>query len=202
MTRKLTSTRYEEIRALAADLIEDYGLIYPLEPLEIADALGVQVLIHADGLPSVLQRFLTSDGYTEPVASRHGWKFRIHINGAKPALRQRFTLMHELSHVWLDHVTTDATLSDERVEGEANFLANYLLAPDILVLQWVPGFTISHIAEVFHMSVDAAELTHARVLRAINQRAICRPHDQRILKCANRRVELYAADLSAQAGLA
>ena len=41
MSRKLTSRRYEEVKALGADLIEDYELVYPLEPFEIADVLGV-----------------------------------------------------------------------------------------------------------------------------------------------------------------
>jgi len=47
-------------------LIEDYELVYPLEPFEIADVLGVHVTIHNDGLPVTAQRFSTSDGYTEP----------------------------------------------------------------------------------------------------------------------------------------
>lgn len=46
MSRKLTSSRYEEVKALGADLIEDYELVYPLEPFEIADVLGVHVAIH------------------------------------------------------------------------------------------------------------------------------------------------------------
>ena len=41
MSRILTSRRYEEVKALGADLIEDYELAYPLEPFEIADVLGV-----------------------------------------------------------------------------------------------------------------------------------------------------------------
>ena len=41
VSRKLTSRRYEEVKALGADLIEDYELVYPLEPFEIADVLGV-----------------------------------------------------------------------------------------------------------------------------------------------------------------
>ena len=52
MSRKLTSRRYEEVKALGADFIEDYELVYPLEPFEIADFLGVHVAIHTEGLPA------------------------------------------------------------------------------------------------------------------------------------------------------
>lgn len=202
MSRKLAPSRYEEIKALGADLIEDYELVYPLEPFEIADVLGVHVAIHTEGLPATAQRFSTSDGYTEPVAAQHGWKFRVHISGSTPAIRQRFTLMHELAHVWLDHLRADATLTDERAEGEANFLANYLLAPDILVVMWAPELTISAIAQVFHMSDEAAELAHGRVMRAINRSVIGKPHDQRIAASATKRIEAPATELSAWLGLA
>jgi hypothetical protein len=202
VSRKLTSSRYEEIKGLGADWIEDYDLVYPLEPLKIAEVLGVHVAIHADGLPPTAQRFSTSDGYTEPVASRHGWKFRIHVNGATPELRQRFTLMHELSHIWLDHLRADTTLTNDRAEGDANFLANYMLAPDALVVMWVPELSITSIARAFQMSDEAAELAHGRVIRAISQNAIGRPHDQRIAESSTRRIEPPATELSAWLGLA
>lgn len=187
MSRKLSAHRYEELKSLGADLIEDYGLVYPLDPFEIADALGVRVTIHRDGLPQLAERFVTSDGYTEPVASLTGWRYRIHVNGATPPLRQRFTLFHELAHVWLDHLRADTHLTDELAEGEANFLASYVLAPDVLMIMWAPGLVISRIAEVFQLSEDAAGLAHARVVRALNKKAIGRPHDQRIAASAARR---------------
>lgn len=202
MSRKLAPSRYEEIKALGADLVEDYELVYPLEPFEIADVLGVHVAIHHEGLPVTAQRFSTSDGYTEPVASRHGWKFRIHINGSTAVIRQRFTLMHELAHIWLDHLRADATLTDERAEGEANFLANYLLAPDALVVMWTPELTISAIAHTFDMSDEAAEFAHGRVMRAKNKGAIGKSHDHRIATCATRRIGPPATELGVRLGLA
>ena len=200
MSRKLPSPRYEQLKAVAADFIEDYALVYPLEPFEMADALGVQVIIHTDGLPAAAERFSTSDGYTEPVASRYSWKYRIHVNGSTPPLRQRFTLVHELAHVWLDHLRAEASLTDELAEGEANFLAGYLLAPDALVILWAPELTVWSIAEVFHISEDAAKVAHARVLRALNRGAIGQPHDQRIADSATRRVEPPVGELGAWLG--
>lgn len=104
MTRKLPHHRYEEMKRLAADLIEDYALAYPLDPLEVAAVLGVQVTIHPLGLPaSVVVAAGTADGYTGAVDSAHGLRFHIHASGATAQARLRFTLVHELAHVWLDH---------------------------------------------------------------------------------------------------
>ena len=109
--------------------------------------------------------------------------------------------MHELAHIWLDHLRADATLTDERAEGEANFLANYLLAPDALVVLWAPELAISAIAQVFHMSDEAAEHAHGRVLRAVNRGAIGKPHDHRIATCATRRIDPSGTELSVRLGL-
>lgn len=202
MSRRLAFQRYEQLKRLGAHLIEDYDLVYPLEPLEVAATWGVHVAIHSAGLPPTAQRFSTSDGYTEPVSSRHGGRFQIHVNGAMPLLRQRFTLVHEIAHIWLDHLRADATLTDDQAEGEANFLANYLLAPDALILEWAPELTISGIAGVFRMSEEAAEIAYRRVLRAMNRNAIGRPHDQRILASATRRMQTPATEFSAWLGSA
>jgi len=51
VSRKLPYRRYEELKSLAADLIEDYALSYPLDPFEIAATLGVHVTVHEFGLP-------------------------------------------------------------------------------------------------------------------------------------------------------
>lgn len=102
MTRKLTHHQYERLKSLAADLIEDYKLAYPLEPLTIADLLGVHVTVHPHGLPAAAWFCDTDDGYTEVVESAHGLKHQIHLNGTKPLIRQRFTTMHEIGHVWAE----------------------------------------------------------------------------------------------------
>lgn len=202
MSRKLEHRRYEEIKSLGADLIEDYELVYPLEPLEVAATLGVHVVIHIDWLPLMTQVCRTVDGCTEQVDSRLGQKFQVHTNGAMHPLRQRFTLAHELSHVWLEHLRSDAPVPDEQAEGEANFLASYLLAPDALILAWVPDLTISGIAQVFRISDEAAQLSHSRVMRAQNMNAIGRPHDLRILASATRRTVTPATTVRALLGLA
>lgn len=191
MSRLLTTARYEQLKSFGADLIEDYELVYPLEPHEIANALGIRVSIHEDGKLPTWQGCDTDDGYTEQVASRYGTKFHIHVNGDKPYFRQSYTLMHEIAHAWLDHFSDLNWPGEEAAEGEANFLANYLLAPDILVVTWEPEFTIHKIALTFQISEDAAKLTYERVMRARNRRAINQGYDTRILTSATRRLSRY-----------
>lgn len=190
MSRILSHICYEQLKSLAADLVEDYALCYPLDPFEIAAMLGIHVKVHEFGLPPVVWLCATSDGYTVPLRSANGPKYQIHLNGRKPPRRQRFTLMHEIAHVWLDHLCGDGLVDEEREEAEANFLASYLLAPDQLVLAWVPGLTVAGIAQEFQVSKEAAHLIHDRVLRRLNTAAGRRDYEKRIASSAGRRVNI------------
>lgn len=180
MTRKLQYGRYEQLKVLAADFIEDYALSYPLDPFYIADLLGLHVTVHQRGLPPTGWLCSTSDGYTVPVEAARSLKFQVHVNGATPLLRQRFTLTHEIAHVWLNHPRGDGPASDDATEAEANFLAGYLLAPDVLVLKWVPELTVAGIAQEFQVSDEAAGIIHGRVVRSVNTKAQGRDYDRRI----------------------
>ena len=186
MSRKLPYRRYEELKSLAADLIEDYALSYPLDPFEIAAALGVHVTVHQFGLPPLAWFCGTTDGYTTPVQSVHGLKFKAHLNGATSLLRRRFTLMHEIAHIWLDHPRANEPASENVTEAEANFLAAYLLAPDALVVAWVPDLTIAGIAQEFQVSDEAAGIIHHRVMRMLNGNAVHQAYDRRISSSAVR----------------
>lgn len=184
MTRKLPNRRYEELKALAADFIEDYALIYPLDPFEIAAILGVQVTVHEFGLPPTAWFCGTTDGYTTPVQSAHGLKFQVHLNGATSFLRRRFTLTHEIAHIWLDHLRADEPACADVAEAEANFLAAYLLAPDALVVALVPELTAAGIAQEFQVSDEAAGIIHRRGVRMLSTHARGRDYDRRIASSA------------------
>lgn len=186
MSRKLPYRRYEELKSLAADLIEDYALSYPLDPFEIAATLGVHVTVHEFGLPPLAWFCGTTDGYTTPVQSAHAVKFKAHLNGATSLLRRRFTLMHEIAHIWLDHPRANEPASENVTEAEANFLAAYLLAPDALVVAWVPDLTVAGIAQEFQVSDEAASIIHHRVMRMLNGNAVHQAYDRRIASSAVR----------------
>lgn len=77
-------------------------------------------------------------------------------------------------------------LSEDIAEAEANYLASYLLAPDVLVVTWVPQLTVVGIARRFDISEEAAGLAHARVLRALNRGSGGEARDRRIAGAAVR----------------
>jgi hypothetical protein len=186
VSRKLASQRYEQLRDIATDLIEGYGFSYPLQPLQIADTWGVRVSVHRQWSAGLALACGTVDGFTVPVHSRHGMKFEVHLNAAMPPVRQRFTAVHELSHVALEHPIFPVRLSKDVAEAEANHLASYLLAPDVLVCSWVPTLSVVGIAREFGLSDEAARLTHARVLRTLHRGSGDEARDQRILAAATR----------------
>jgi len=113
-------------------------------------------------------------------------KFKAHLNGATSLLRRRFTLMHEIAHIWLDHPRVSAPSCENVTEAEANFLAAYLLAPDALVVAWVQDLTVAGIAQEFQVSDEAAGIIHHRVMRMLNGNAGHRSYDRRIASSAVR----------------
>lgn len=198
MSRKLDSQRYEELKVAAADLIEDYGIEYPLDPFRLATNLGMSVTVYEHGLPDLGSLCDSRDGITVPVVTRLGIAYHTYLNGRQAYVRQRFTMAHELAHVWLNHLQADFSLALDTAEGEANFFASYLLAPDALVLEWIPNITIQAIASTFHISDEAAGLTHKRVMRAMNLWPTLREYDQRILDSAAKRADAaWMAELQA-----
>lgn len=117
-------------------LIEEHLQGPPVSVGRIASALGIEVL--SSSLQSDISgqiRKKSSDGVYE-----------IKVNIADPAVRQRFTVAHEISHFLLhrndidgdgitDTVLYRSKLSD-RKEAEANRLAAFLLLPWERVLTW------------------------------------------------------------------
>ncbi|MDR1427878.1 MAG: ImmA/IrrE family metallo-endopeptidase [Bifidobacteriaceae bacterium] len=168
MSRKLDGRRYEEIGTAVADLIEDYGISYPVDLFALAETLGVRVITHRGGLPRGRAAARTEDGYTNVNNSANGPQFQIHLDQRKPTARRRFTLAHELGHIWLGHFTESAPASEEEREGEAHHFASNLLAPTPLICAWVPQLTVDGIARTFRLSEEAASLAHRRALRALN----------------------------------
>lgn len=186
MSRRLPPERYGQLQDIAADLIEDYGFAYPLQPLQVAELWGVRVVLHRQWPPGFAVTCGTDDGLTVAVTSRHGPVFEIHLNAAMPPVRLRFTAGHELSHVALKHPVLAPRPSEDVAEAEANHLASYLLAPDALVRAWVPTLSIEGITRQFDLSEEAARLVHARVLRTLNRGSGNENRDRRILASATR----------------
>lgn len=150
---------------MAQRVLDDHGPIrLPIEPMEIAERLGVAV-VYRPMNPEVSGMLL-----------REGSRSIIGVNKTHPPVRQRFTVAHELGHLHLHpgrQVILDAavrvnlrdqvsSMATDREEIEANRFAASLLMPAALIHQEVNRLGLAHpdklvdqMATTFKVSVAA-----------------------------------------------
>lgn len=134
MIWNLPGFRYDEIREAVADVIEDYGIIqYPFSLFKFIRNLGIR-LVPFSMLSQDARNFLLAesiDGYTKRPCSFNPLCTSIFYDETLSYERIRFTLAHELGHIFLEHGDT----GEKIFEDEANFFANYLLGPNPIVMR-------------------------------------------------------------------
>lgn len=122
--------------AIAFAKAEHARLGHPDDPEEFARGMGVKIIVGSDnyacdGPPSVISQ--TWDTY---------------------APRQRFTIMHEMSHILMqrggfeDDIMAEVDLDDaeEHLELVANHIAGALLIPDYLIQHYIKEYGFSPLA--------------------------------------------------------
>lgn len=134
----------------------------PVPLLEMAGGLGLDVDMDSH-LPASVSGLIVRERGSD------GDRYRISINGLDSAVRQRFTLAHEISHFLLHREYLDNELTDDRMyrsrlgdrmERQANQLAARLLMPGNLVrVAWHAGARdIAALARTFDVSAKAMEI--------------------------------------------
>lgn len=182
MSRLLPSERYEELKVEVADLIEDYELSYPLDLWELATRLRIPVRL-ASWSETPFPSPCGNDGFTIADEDPNGLVHTIVVNSDMPKVRQRFTLGHELGHIWLEHLH-DPDRDENVEESEANFFASYLLAPTPVVNMALAAPSPEGIAQKFDMSRQAAMRAFERVCRDRRFNARVKAYYQRIANAA------------------
>lgn len=94
----------------------------------------------------------------------------IFYDDTKPRERQRFSIAHELGHIFLHSETSgkatvynrEPSPNDNPLEAEANIFASRILAP-LCVLQFLNLNSINEVAEYCDISFSAAKLRFARL---------------------------------------
>ncbi len=94
----------------------------------------------------------------------------IFYDDTKPRERQRFSIAHELGHMFLHSETSgkatvynrEPQANDNPIEAEANIFASRLLAP-LCVLQFLNLNSIKEVSEFCDISFSAAKLRFARL---------------------------------------
>lgn len=162
MTWNLDKDRYNEIREIVSEIIEDYGISsYPLDCSSLLNRIGVRK-IRFCVLPFDTQAFLKQqkiDGFTRRTEKYDRFETAIFYNEKMSYERIRFTLAHELGHLFLEHPDTGKKI----YEDEANVFASYLLAPSPLVLR-DSKCSVKQIMSDFHISYSCAQVVMDRTI--------------------------------------
>lgn len=151
---RLPSQRYEQIKRTVVALFAKVGeKSIPIDPFAIAAKLGIHIVAYGSlgeaGEAACLKR--AESGFkllVEGFDDTSTWY--IYYNDAKPWGHVRFTVLHEIGHIVLEHWQ-----ESDIAEAEANFFAKYAIAPPMLV-NFIRPNDYMDIADVFELSNEGA----------------------------------------------
>lgn len=151
---RLPSHRYEQIKLRVVALFAMVGeRSIPIDPFAIAGKLGVHVVAYGslDGVGKVACLKRSKSGFKLFLKALDGTSaWYIYYNETKPWGHVRFTILHEIGHIVLEHLQ-----ESDVAEAEANFFAKYAIAPPVLVNLIRPNDYMD-IAEAFELSNEGA----------------------------------------------
>lgn len=150
----------------ARSVLQQYSLesTLPVDPLFIAEQVGVDVIEADFKYPDV-----------SGLIKKNGDGTVIYIKHSDPALRKRFTVAHELGHLFL-HLSDKAQgnfvdsevlfrhgvvsdFTNAKKEIEANQFAASLLMPEELIEQeWGRCYSLTQMTSTFQVSLQAMEI--------------------------------------------
>ncbi len=144
--------RYEEIKNVIVKVLEAADITsVPICCFEVAHSLGIQLIpkTSLNGVKQVALQRLSDDGVILGDT--------IYYDDTQIHARIRFTIMHEIGHIVLDH-THDNDISD----AEADFFAAHILVPPMLVyaLDTRNNMDPTTIQRVFDVSAEMAEIAY------------------------------------------
>lgn len=130
--------KYQKTRDKVWELLLKYGYnALPIKVSEICQEEKITLLSYSRGMSVIaalgLEEHCKNDGFTAVIENRP----LLFYNGYCTPQRQRFTIAHELGHIFLGHVSTgqftvlnrEPEPDDAPMEQEANVFAARLLAP-------------------------------------------------------------------------
>lgn len=151
---RLPGWRYEQIKREVVSLFAKTGeKSIPVDPFAMAGNLGIHVVSYSSlgdrGKDACIKK--SKSGYKLLLEECDGSStWYIYFNDEKPWGHVRFTVLHEIGHIALDHLQ-----ESDVAEAEANFFAKYAIAPPMLVSIIKPDDYMA-IAEAFELSSECA----------------------------------------------
>ena len=186
----ITSERYEQIKEIVTDMYEDLGYTkIPVNVFELCHKLNIKV-IHYSELSKNCAEYshtISNDGFN--LFNMNTSQYEIYYNDLMPLERIKFTIMHEIGHIMLEHKD-----HKEKNEKEANFFAKASLAPLGLIYR-LRLKNSNEIAETFGISFECAQNVVDNYNKSMIYPSICK-------KEANSRlVELFLKNYMEAANL-
>lgn len=146
---RLSNKRYEEIKISVAKLYQQCAInSTPINGFVIADKLNIKVVPYSTYPQNIktLNKY-SNDGFF--IETTNG-DYSIYYNDKKSYGRINYTIMHEIGHIVLGHVS-----DNDIVDSEAQFFAKYALAPPVLMYKY-EICRISEVEKIFGLSNEAA----------------------------------------------
>jgi hypothetical protein len=160
----ISYNRYESIKTIIAKTLQDARIReLPICPFVIINHIGSKIIPYSS-LPShkysACMEF-SQDGFTLDNT--------IYYNDIVIPKKIRFTLMHEIGHIVLKHNNKNLL-----AEAEANFFAQYILAPPVLI--YANDSTVDmneiKIQDLFNVTSTASEYIYQHYTNWLNQNSI------------------------------
>lgn len=151
---RLVNNRYDEIQKTVVNMFKKYNInCIPIDCFLICMRKNIKLKKYSDlnwdGYVKSMDK--SKDGFCILLEEQNGKEqWYIFYNDAMPTERIRFTIMHELAHIELEH-----TEGSELAEAEANFFAKYALAPPPLV-HYVKPDDYLELSKYFELSKELA----------------------------------------------
>ena len=151
---RLTYRRYEEIKKIASSKIKEWDIQHlPYNCYDLCKTLGIRLKKYSDQNETTKQELMefSEDAFCY-MLYKDGFAIRgIAYNDKMPQHRIRFSIMHEIGHIVLDH-----SEHSQLAEAEANFFAQYMLAPTP-TLQYILPLVASKVSNLYNISEECAK---------------------------------------------
>ena len=185
---RLKNSRYEEIKSIIADVLEDYNITsFPVNIDYLASKLNIVFIYESGHLKDFDGTVIHVNGAVLTDYSSMTHKVFI-ANWSTFKGKQRYTKGHEVGHIVLGHKTCT-----EENESESEFFSAYLMAPSCLVLvERLRPILINNpelYPALFGLSGSAANFAHNRFKRRLSCGAPLKEYEKRILELFKNSIE-------------
>lgn len=150
---KLLSRRYDEIKQAVAYVYKTYHIKkYPIDAFGLCEKMGIILIPYTSLSQKERNRAfaISPDGFFVEHEDKGTINLAIFYNDDRMPERIRFTILHEIGHIVLEHME-----HSDVAEAEANFFAKYAIAPPPIVHLFNPEDPYD-IVETFGLSFECA----------------------------------------------